>query len=145
MPACNDAAVHRARIVIELHFEKCGAHAGHLAGALLRAPGETRRPQRYPAEQAEAEDADRNGDADLAAEQEKCGKDQRAAATQVAYQARSLLRVRLGEGVHGLLQQNENGAAEKKGHGYLSCSSSLTAPALLRSFRSASAFIPPAA
>ena len=101
--------------------------------------------QRHPAEQAEAENADRNGDADLAAEQEKCGKDQRAAAAHAAYQARSLLRVGLGEGVRGPQQQDENGDAEKKGHGYLSCSSSLTAPALLRCFRSASAFIPPAA
>src|ERR1700733_6120540 len=132
MPAHNNAAAHRPGIVIELHFEKCGADTGYLTGALLRAPGETRRPQRHPAEQAEAEDADRNGDADLAAEQEKCGKDQRTAATQVAYQARRLLRVRLGEGVHGPQQQDENGDAEKKGHGYLSCSSSLTAPALLR-------------
>src|SRR5580693_4558047 len=145
MPARNNAAAHRAGIVIELHFEKCGADTRHLAGALARASGETRRPQRHPAEQAEAKGSDRNGDADLAAEQEKRGKDQRAAATQIADQARSLLRVRLGEGVHGPQQQDENGDAEKKGHGYLSCSSSLTAPALLRSFRSASAFIPPAA
>src|SRR5580704_6181128 len=130
---------------MELHFEKCGADAGHLAGALLGAPGEARRPQRHPTEQTKAEDADRDGDTDLAAEQEKCGKDQRAAATHVADQARSLLRVRLGEGFHGPQQQDENGDAEKKGHDYLSCSSSLTAPALLRSFRSANAFIPPAA
>src|SRR5580700_4913388 len=97
MPARDDAAAHRAGIVVELHFEKCGADARHLTGALARTPGKTRRPKRHPTEQAEAEHADRNGDTDLAAEQEKRGKDQRAAATQVADQARRLLRVRLGE------------------------------------------------
>src|ERR1700733_15322861 len=132
MPAHNNAAAHRPGIVIELHFEKCGADTGYLTGALLRAPGETGRPQRHPAEQAEAEDAGRNGDTDLAAEQEKCRKDQRAAATQVAYQARSVLRGRVGKGNPGPQQQDENGATEKKVHGYLSCLSSLPAPALLR-------------
>src|SRR5580704_15007708 len=103
---------------MELHFEKCGADAGHLAGALLGASGEARRPQRHPTEQTKAEDADRDGDTDLAAEQEKGGKDQRAAAAHVADQARSLLRVRLGEGFHGPLFYNDNATAEKKGHGY---------------------------
>ena len=57
----------------------------------------------------------------------------------------ALFRIGLGEGFDGPQQQDEDDDAEKKGHGYFSCSISRTAPAPCRAWRSASAFIPPAA
>ena len=62
MAAGEDAAAHRAAVVVELHLEKGRAHARGLAGALVDALREARRAERQPAEQAEPENAERQRD-----------------------------------------------------------------------------------
>src|ERR1700676_3754781 len=146
MPSRENAAMHGAAVVIELHFEESGAYARGSARAFLRARSERGRPQRDPSQQAETEDADRNGNSDLTAKQKKGGKEQRGAATDIAQEARRLLRIGLGKSVDGPEPQNKNGNAEDNlGHGYFSCSINWTAPVDCRFCRSARAFIPPAA
>ena len=82
MAAGEDASAHRAAVVIELHFEKGGAHARRLPAALLRACGEAGRSKRQPAEQAQARTAP-SGSAmpDFAAQAEENGKPERQQAT----------------------------------------------------------------
>ncbi len=68
---------HLAAVVVELHVEKGRAHARGLPGALSGAVRKAGRPERQPAEQSEPEDAERNGDADFAAQAEEHRKAER--------------------------------------------------------------------
>src|SRR5581483_12478716 len=100
---------------------------------------------RNPAEQAEAKEPDRDRRSDLAAQQEKAGKDQRRSATERPQHARRFFGIDLGKRIAGPQQQKKNDNAEEDfRHVYLSCSSSETAPPPCAS-NAASAVIPPAA
>src|SRR6516164_5708951 len=89
MAAGKNAAVHRAGVVIELHFQERSAHERRLAFTSLRPRRESRR-HGYPSEETEAEHPDRDRHADLAAEQEKHSQQQSSAAADGAQDARGL-------------------------------------------------------
>ena len=66
-----------------------------------------------PSRAIRAEGADGNGGTDLAAKQQKDGKQQRRAAADAAQQLRRLFRIGFRESVAGPQQQDENDDAEK--------------------------------
>ena len=146
MRARQDRAAHRAGVVIELHLDEGGAHPRHLAGALLRARAEAGRPQRQPAEQAQADEAERHREVDASAHAEKRRAGQRADAAG---------RLQHDRDVGGLAllkpcstTSTNASTTTPKMIAPIAISSapmSLMAPASRRADRSASARMPPAA
>src|SRR5580704_12357026 len=138
--------MHGAAIVIKFHFEMCGADARGLTRALPGAAGKARRPKRYPTEQSKTEGADRDGNTKLATEREEPGKQHGSDTAKCSDQTCGLLGIDLGKCVDRPQREKQNdNTKDNFRHGYLSCSRSRTAPAFCRCFKSAKAFMPPAA
>ena len=145
--AGEDAAAHRAGVVIELHLDKGRAHPRGLPGALLRARAEAGDAP-TAASRAGPSPAKPSGTASP-----NCAARPRNAAPPSAPMPPAhftaggeLARIGVGES----LAAHRAAAPAPRcrrciGHRYLICASSLIAPASRRADRSASAFMPPAA
>src|SRR6476646_4334078 len=71
MPPGEDASVHGAGVVIELHLHEGRTHPRHLAGALLGARAEPRNAPGQPSQQPETGETKRDCDIEPAARAEQ--------------------------------------------------------------------------
>src|SRR5262245_63246653 len=77
MPSREDTSAHRAGVVVKLHLHEGRAHPRYLAAALLRACGEAGHAPRQPSQEAEASEAERDGDVEPPAHPEQSGGGER--------------------------------------------------------------------
>src|SRR4029077_17464996 len=131
--------------MIELHFKESRLHTRHSARASLCSRSKRSRPERGPTKQTQSEGSKRDGDSDLAAKQQKPGKQQRGTAADPTQHERHLFGIGLNERTGGPQQQKKGHHSKQKfRHGYFSCSISLATPPPC-ALRSARALSPPAA
>ena len=101
--------------MIELHFEEGRAHARGLARRFSACAAPKLAGHGKPAEQAEPEGAERDGEPDLRrATARNTATEQRSDAARRPYEhARACLRIGLGEAVERPQQQDEDDNAER--------------------------------
>ena len=93
--------MHSAGIMIELHFKESRLHTRCLPRASLCSRPKRSRPEGRPTKQTESEGSERDGDSDLAAKQQKPGKQERGCTADPTQHTRDFFGIGLDERTGG--------------------------------------------
>src|SRR5947209_973960 len=105
--AGENMAIHSAGVVIEFHFKKSCPYTRHLPRASLCSCSEGSWPKRRPAKQTQSDGSERDGHCDLAAKQQKPGKQQRGYSADRTQHTRDFFGIGLDERTGGPQQQEK--------------------------------------